>query len=89
MNPMLYMVMLFNVRDRSFSVLDHNLSLEAAREDAKRQRMDQLPAFYLETGMVRHTGTAENCQKCAARVHAKMRAVEQSTKNAKRGRLDV
>ena len=89
MNPMLYMVMLFNVRDRSFSVLDHNLSLDAAREDAKRQRMDALPAFYLETGMERHSGTADTCHKCAARVEAKMRAVEHSTKNAKRGKLDV
>lgn len=68
----LKLVLLFNARDTSFTVLSHNLDGAEADEEVTRLRGDELPAFSLQQQGEHQALEAETCQACASAVRSVM-----------------
>lgn len=63
--PRLQLVVLYNARDREYSVLAHNLTPEQAAEEVARSRRDGFPAFAVDQRHRHPAADAEDCRACS------------------------
>jgi hypothetical protein len=61
----LKLILLFNSRDESFTVVSHNLSEGDADGEIKRLRGEELPAYSLAQSGEHAAADAESCRACA------------------------
>jgi hypothetical protein len=76
------LIMLFNVRDGSFAVVDHNVPDAEADAEVRRRRGAKLPAFHLPQPTKHSAEPAEICRACAKLCTAAIEAKKGAKVNA-------
>lgn len=65
-------VLLFNARDKSYTVVAHNCGPKIAAELVAAYRRDGLPAFeFDQNGAIHDSGDAETCTACRRLIQRK------------------
>lgn len=59
-----YMVLLYDTREDTYTMLDHNLALKQASSQVESLRKDRLPAYYQRQRRRHRPPEAINCGTC-------------------------